>query len=700
VTDAADPSLVYLYAKLAALEVQVRAAIARRLEHDAAPDDRFRGLYISDAEVERLLAAAPVWSAATGDPGGHNAAAEEAADTAEAAGREIRLRRLVKEFGLDDVDVALLLVALAPDLDARFERLYGYINDDVSRRRATTGLALEFCGLPSGTAAARGRLSAGAPLIERRLVEVEEPERPFLTRLLVVPDRVTAYLLGDDRLHPDIEDLATDPVDVGLTTPGLEQLEGCDLWYLRERPGSGGMSLATSALRRAGRGVLALDLERLAAGADLPQVAAAAGREAGLGGAGLVAGPVEILAARGPEAVRAFADLDCPVVLLGSRAWDPSWSRRIPLLLSAPLLAPDDRARMWHAALGDRADGVDFEAAVGSFWLSPEQAGRAGVAALRQARAHGRAPTGEDIRAGARAQNAAGLERLARRILPQMGWPDLVLPGEADQQLHELASRARHRDTVLDEWGMGATASRGRGVTALFAGDSGTGKTMSAEVLAGDLGLELYVIDLSSVVDKYIGETEKNLDRIFAEADRVNGVLLFDEADALFGKRSEVSDARDRYANVEVAYLLQRMEQFDGVAILTTNLRANLDEAFTRRLDAIIDFPAPEERHRFLLWERNLPASLPQTSDIDIAFLAAAFQLSGGEIRNIAVTAAYLAAEEGEPVAMSHVIRGTEREYRKLGRMCVPAEFGSYYELLDDFDDEVAQPLVGLPAPA
>ncbi len=242
-----------------------------------------------------------------------------------------------------------------------------------------------------------------------------------------------------------------------------------------------------------------------------------------------------------------------------------------------------------------------------------------------------------DVSAGARAQNAAGLERLARRIVPSVGWDDLVLPRVVEQQLRELTARARHRDRVLGEWGMGSKGARGLGVTGLFAGDSGTGKTMSAEVVAGDLGFDLYVIDLSTVVDKYIGETEKNLDRIFTEADRVNGILLFDEADALFGKRSEVKDARDRYANVEVAYLLQRMELFDGLAILTTNLRSNVDEAFVRRLDAIVDFPMPEEEHRRKLWERNLPASLPVTGDIDLDFLARQFKISGGNIRNVCV---------------------------------------------------------------
>jgi len=229
---------------------------------------------------------------------------------------------------------------------------------------------------------------------------------------------------------------------------------------------------------------------------------------------------------------------------------------------------------------------------------------------------------------------------------------------------------------------MGARSSRGRGITALFAGDSGVGKTMSAEVVAAELGLDLYVIDLSTVVDKYIGETEKNLDRIFVEADRVNGVLLFDEADAIFGKRSEVKDAHDRYANVEVAYLLQRMETFDGLAVLTTNLRSNLDEAFTRRLDAIVDFPMPEEEDRERIWRANLRPGLPVAGDLDVPFLARAFNLSGGNIRNIAVAAAYLAAGQRRAVEMADLVRATEREYRKLGRLCVPAEFGRYYPLI------------------
>src|SRR6185503_4948567 len=216
----------------------------------------------------------------------------------------------------------------------------------------------------------------------------------------------------------------------------------------------------------------------------------------------------------------------------------------------------------------------------------------------------------------------------------------------------------------------------GVGVVSLFAGDSGTGKTMSAEAIAGDLGLDLYTVNLATVVDKYVGETEKNLERIFAEASGVNAVILFDEADAIFGKRSEVRDAHDRYANIESAYLLQRMETFDGLAVLSTNLRANIDDAFTRRLDAIIDFPRPDEPLRLDLWRRCLAPPLPVDSDLDLEFCAKSFTLSGGNIRSIAITAAYLAAGAGKLVGMPELVTAIQLEYRKLGRLVLASEFG------------------------
>ncbi|NEA19874.1 ATP-binding protein, partial [Streptomyces halstedii] len=318
--------------------------------------------------------------------------------------------------------------------------------------------------------------------------------------------------------------------------------------------------------------------------------------------------------------------------------------------------------------------------AVAPYRLDAEQVRKAAVVATRTAALERRPVGADDLRAAVRAQNSAGLERLARRVEPAVGWDDLVLPPATRRQLGELALRARHREQVLGQWRMRPGGGRGRGVIALFAGESGTGKTMSAEVVAAELGMELYVVDLSTVVDKYIGETEKNLERIFVEAAEVNGILLFDEADAVFGKRSQVKDAHDRHANVESAYLLQRMESFDGIAVLTTNLRANLDEAFTRRLDVVAEFPMPDEPQRLALWDRCLGTEMPRDGGLDLAFCARRFELAGGSIRACAVTAAYLAAEAGRPLGMEQIVSAVLQEYRKLGRLVLESEFGPWLD--------------------
>jgi hypothetical protein len=687
----------YLHDRLALVAARVAAAVARRRAEDPDPTDRFRGLYISEAQVDGLLGEphGPLLPELPDDASATAAIELEAwADDAERNGAALRLRRLARAFELTPLDVELLLVTLAPDLEPRFERLYGYLHDDVSRRRASTGLALELCaalgpaGSPAapgvGFGAARSRFDPGAPLVAGGLVLIEDPERPFLTRSLRVPDRVTAHLLGVDALDPIVAALLTTAVPSAVgAVAALERAlaAGSRLVYIRERVGSAGLSLAAAAFSALGAAPILLDLTRLGPGDDPALVAAAAVREARLRGGGLVAGPIDGLAERGAPAIRAFAEAACSTILLGIRGWDPGWSRQVPFLVEAAAATLVERGAIWRSALpgavGDQPLGEEIDRL--PFRLAPEQVMRAARSATLHAAAEGRHLEPQDLYGGARAQNAAGLERLARRIEPVVAWPDLVLPRAVVGQLRELAGRARHRDLVLDGWGMGRRSSKGRGITALFAGDSGTGKTMSAEVIAGELGLDLYVIDLSTVVDKYIGETEKNLDRVFSEADRVNGILLFDEADSIFGKRSEVKDARDRYANVEVAYLLQRMEQFDGMAILTTNLRANVDEAFVRLLDSIIDFPMPEQDDRLRIWQTNLPHGLPLAADIDLDFLARAFKLSGGNIRNVAVGAAYRAAEAGRPVAMLDLVRETEREYRKLGRLVVESEFGTHF---------------------
>jgi hypothetical protein len=743
--DGVDPSAAYLLARLGLLESRVRALVSHRREGDPAADDAFRGLYVSDDHVDTLLARPAASRVLAWDDGPALAALEGEADELERAGTPIRLRALARRAGLDRLDVDLVLAALAPDLDARFERLYGYLNDDVSRRRASVGLALELAGQTTWSAVARSRLAPAGPAVAAGLVTVEDPDRPVLTRALRVPDRVAAYLLGDDTPDRAVAGLLATPgewpADAASRRLAAAVAAGANLVYVREHPGASAAALAAAALAAAPPPVgpaltgavqsgaaqsgavqsgavltgsalprsalprsarsgsarerpapLVVDLAHLAPGEDPSAVVRLARREALLAGSGLVLGPVEALAERsgagGPAPGAVAAALGGllgapggPVALHGRGAWEPGWSHQVPLLVEADAHPPRARAAMWRAQLApsEAADELTAELA-GQFLLSCTGVTRAVESARLQAALDGGVLGAAHLRGGARAQNGAGLERLARRIVPAVSWPDLVLAPVTRDGLADLAARARGRARVLDEWGMRPGGGRGRGITALLAGDSGTGKTMSAEVVAGDLGLDLYTVNLATVVDKYVGETEKNLERIFTEADGVNAVLLFDEADAIFGKRSEVKDANDRYANIEVAYLLQRMETFDGIALLATNLAANVDEAFARRLDLVIDFPNPDPDLRRQLWERALAPAVPRSDDIDLDFLAGAFELSGGNIRSIAVTAAYAAADKDEPVGMIGLVAAVAREYRKLGRLVVAGEFGPYFE--------------------
>jgi hypothetical protein len=319
--------------------------------------------------------------------------------------------------------------------------------------------------------------------------------------------------------------------------------------------------------------------------------------------------------------------------------------------------------------LDPRAEDLEVAALAGQFQLTTGQIRDAVASARDMAAQRGEPLCSAHLFAAARAHSNPRLSSLARKIVPRYGWQDIVLPDDQVALLREIVATVRGRPQVLDEWGVGVKLVSSRGVTALFSGPPGTGKTMAAEIIAGELGLDLYKIDLSTVVSKYIGETEKNLERIFTEAERSNAILFFDEADALFGKRSEVRDSHDRYANIEISYLLQRMEAYDGVTVLATNLRANLDEAFTRRLQFSVDFPFPEAEDRLRIWQTLLPADVPRDPELDFYLLAYRFRLAGGNIRNILVSAAYLAASDGQRVTMEHLLHSTRRELQKMGRL-------------------------------
>ncbi len=687
----------WLLARLAVIEARVRRAIALRTGEESAPAellappfDPFQGLYISDDMASHLLdaPAGPLIPATADDALAAALRARE--DAAAAAGAPPPPRRLAEEFGLDALALDMVVIALAPDVDARFERCYGYLNDDITCRHATIGLALALCNVPSASATARRAFAADAPLRAGGLVEVPDASRPFLTRPLRVPDRVTAHLLGDDSLPSSLRHLLAPPErgrppGEGPVAEAVRHLTRLLAHrhpvHLRDSPDGTAEAVAEAALRACGRPALRLDLAGLAHETDPAGFVRAALLEARLRGHGLIVGPVGSPDARHVQDLLAPLDgAPVPLVLTGRQPWDARWTAAPPVLADCPPLTASERTALWRYELGAHAGTATDEAvAVGArYRLGPSRIRAVAAAAGRRAAAHGITVDAAAVRDASRSWNGGALDRLARPVRPAVGWDDLVLPERTHEQLRDLARRVRHRDRVLGEWRMRPGGGRGRGITALFSGGSGTGKTLAAEVVAADLGLDLYAVDLATVVDKYIGETEKHLERIFTEADAVDAVLLFDEADAVFGKRTATHDAHDRYANTGTSYLLQRLESFDGLALLTTNMHANIDAAFLRRLDLVVHFPAPDDARRQALWDRCLGTAAPRADDIDqagLAALASAFDLSGGSIRCCVITAAYRAADEDRPLSMADLLAAVREEYAKLGRYVDESRF-------------------------
>lgn len=653
------------------LSTRVAELVAARRTNDPEPDDPYRGMFVSDHEADELA----------GERGERMAESRWVGPTAMAPPHgTTRLGALCCAFGLDPLDLDLLLLAAAPDLEPRFEKLYGYLHDDLTRRRCTIGLALELTGHGFGDSEARGRLRFDAPLVRLGLVEIEDSGRPLLGRALRVPDRVVAHLLGDDSMDRDLLTvlLPMVPVDMALSREVARILaDGISPVHLVDDGTGAARAVAAGAISIHGLDVIGVDLTALAPH-RLYEIAMSAAREARLRWCGLVVVLPDDSDADAMDALHMLASLAWPVVLVGRHPWDPAWSPQ-PVLserVDSSRVRPDE---LWSVCMPE-LDPELISTSVRQFSLRPDQIVRAAALARQRADAASRTLLPEDLVSGARSQDSSKLERLAQRRKPQVQWADMVLPFSILAQLQELKDRYSNRSVVHREWGLGGSANRRVGVVALFAGGSGVGKSMAAEALAGALDLDLYQVNLATVVDKYIGETEKNLERIFSAAEGVNGVIFFDEADALFGKRSEVSDAKDRYANVEVAYLLQRLEVFGGVAILATNLRTNVDDAFTRRLDALIDFPDPDAVQRRSLWDKSLGTRLARSANVDLKFLADRFELSGGNIRNICVAAAYSAAANGHIVTMEYLVHSTAQEYRKLGRLCTAHEFGGWHQ--------------------
>lgn len=708
-----DLNFQYLQANLARIDLLLQRQMLRWRMAGQDPQDAFRGLYISDSEASALLSRpfGGNWGSlcvfTPEQEAEFDSALEQAAQAiqelerqAEARGVELRLRRLEQLFDLDELDKDILLICLAPALDLRYERLYGYLQDDVTRKRPTVNLVLDLlCDAGAERLRQLYRFGAGRPLFYQRLLDKSSGggngPAPLLSQALSIDESIVSWLLGD--YQPCLELLAVTSLNQ-LPTLDFEELvaeqirlalqggqEDAPLIVLYGRDQAGQDAAAHFVAAQSRQPLFTIYMDRLEAWGNrnisgsiaVEDLLRLALRDARLNHAIPYLRDWDVFLQDGmpPSAllseVCAFQD----VLVIASRAvWRAGGMDRSRHLRWIELDIPSyaERRSIWqyylcrvnasHAAL-------DLASLAGQFALTTGQIRDAVMTARDWAFQSGASINDSTLFAAARLYSNPRLASLARKLQPRYSWNDIVLPEDQIRLLHEIVNTVRQRPRVLDEWGIGRKLAASRGVTILFAGPPGTGKTMAAEVMASELGLDLYKIDLSTVVSKYIGETEKNLERIFAEAETSNAILFFDEADSLFGKRSEVRDSHDRYANIEISYLLQRMEAYDGVTILATNLRANLDEAFTRRLQFAVDFPFPEEADRLRIWKTLLPPEVPCAQDVDLALLARRFKLAGGNIRNIIVNAAFLAAADGGVVSMSHILHGTRRELQKMGRL-------------------------------
>jgi ATP-dependent 26S proteasome regulatory subunit len=720
-----------LLAELKRIESRLQLQVMKlRSEAGRTGEDRFHGLYLSEGEVDSIMGSPPCASdkvvALSGEPDyltpDNSPAQPESNVTGKSCksvqhGQASRLRILERLFHLSALEVDTLLVCLLPELDLRYKKLYGYLQDDITKSNPMVDLLLHLvCETFEERLLARQSFLPGAPLMKYHLVQYSDDrtyvKEPLMARCLQIDERVIEYLLGidriDSRLLPftHLAQSGTGLRDVVLpdeTMHRLSRLAGqfkgeSLVSYFRGNTGVGKKATAGAICSQLGTPLLVADVNRMVA-ADIPLELSVPliFREGRLQNAALYFDGFDTLFSDEKETgggyqavINEISSYPQWVFLSGEKTWEPSGTLRDRHFVNVEFNMPSnlERRKLWAECWNGHiklADGVDINTLADKFRLSGDQIQNA--AATARSIALWRDPeqglvTNDDLYSACRQQSRHKLHTLARKINPKYRREDIILPKDQMEQLREICCYVEHYYTVYSDWGFDRKLSLGKGLNVLFAGPSGTGKTMAAEIIASELGLELYKIDLSAIVSKYIGETEKNLDLIFREGQMSNAILFFDEADALFGKRSEVRDSHDRYANIEIAYLLQKMDEYDGVVILATNLRKNIDDAFARRMHFSLEFPIPEAPDRYRIWKSIFPSEAPLTGDIDLHFMANQFKITGGNIKNIALGAAFLAAEDGGRINIENLIRATKREYQKMGRLCTEGEFAQYFELV------------------
>lgn len=730
----------HLWDELQRVDQFVRAQTVRwRLTVGASkPDDQWGMAYIDDAEISTFLQT-PFTPPDTLPPdlenrlASHWKMADVMAESIMARRAEtppdvtLRINALRRIFGLSEFERDILLVCLLPELDARYRRLYAYLQDDASRKKPSVELILQILyKVAPARDTAHSVFARQLALSRHHLIVLSgdaESDEPLATRSVRVDDRITRYLLGSDFFDDRLKGILNQPREtmrwdwLRVEPELLKSLQALSEWWQRRRDegagdatlflhgayGSGRLAAARAFCASANSPLLLADTPAAMRSPHGFELAVdLAYREAKLQGACLYWSRCEQLlefeqaAPRWEHLVASAEEFQGLTFLASQTLWDPVGRFREQPFLRLDFHAPgfELRRQLWDAHLPPAEQFAEpperhllTEQLANAFQLTEGQVEDAFASARELAAL--RDPvnprlTIDDLYEGCRRQSNRNLATFARRIEPRarLTFDDLVLPPPHKRQLDELRQRIKQRQRVCGQFENRLTL--GKGLIALFTGSSGTGKTMAAELLAQEQGVDLYKVDLSAVVSKYVGETEKNLNRVFAEAEDANAIIFFDEGEALFGQRgSRTETGQDRWANMEVNFLLQRVEEYTGVVIIASNLRQNIDEAFMRRTHCSLEFPFPEQEARQRIWLGMFPSGVARPKDEEVKGLSDLFRLSGGQISNIVVDAAFRAlggATDSQPeITLRHLVLAIAREYQKMGKPITRGEFGETF---------------------
>lgn len=674
----------------------LRAVRRQRARPAMRAKGQFWGSVITDDEVDALLRAHGEIDY-TETPDG----LDDAIHASESLRNDFqgRIGRLKDSFDLDGDDTDVILLALAPEISAGYGKIFAYLNDNLNQAYLTVDLATRVLRTErTQRLALQSRLMSGSPLIKNRLLLLNPPDgaETHTARRVHPSGRLLRWLLEEEELPSSLGFTPLDtkgaPLIAGDTHKRIEELvpaldKGITITILGSTSG-GREGVAITIARKAERPLVRIDLERCKNFLDEPWELI---RELRLSGALPYVVNVASSQEDPQQKVRvltlgaALATLSTPVLVGGADRRALSGllgSDRPSATVKVGRTNLDERLVSWEEQLSDKGWDPQRSVELAERFYSVGGTTIDRILERAEAEAGGVEPSDEILWEAARECSRPEFQGLALHVVPKYKWEDLILPNKIKEQLHDLVNYLAEQETVFHRWGANKIRARGYGIKALFSGGPGTGKTMAAEVIANTLGLDMFRVDTSSVVSRWVGETEKNLREIFDAAEGGSAVILFDEADSLFGSRGDVKQAQDRFANQEVAFLLQRLEVFEGCAILTTNLLDNIDEAFLRRFGAVIEFPLPGIPERIRLWEQSIPAGAPRDPDLDLVKLARDFNIAGGNIVSAAINACILASSRRQAVAMRHVVEAIAREMIKMGKQVSPAFFGEYYEFV------------------